>query len=628
MLFSAKIANLAGNLPITMRKISLPLAMLAVSLGLSACSSLPRQSDPAARELRPADTLLQVSQADLDALAQKETQYRPGEFNAATLEALLTAEIAGQRNQFAVALSNYLEQARTTRDLGIVVRAVRISQYLKAEAELLEMAELWAELDPTAVEPHHLASLALIRNRQYERALSHMEQLLNLEGGTNFDNLAVHAKNLAPEDRQELLRLYQSVVERHPDNVEVLFGFAILQETHQDFPTALATLDRLLQQHPEHQPAIILRGRVLKEVEGTETALAYLRTKSRQYPENRQLGTLYARLLIDNQSMTEAQAEFRKLMERFPSVPGLKLSHALVAIENKQLDLARKELRELLDEGQHTDEAHFYLARIADQQNQVEQALEHYQQVGPSPHYLTALGRSAFLLAKADRLEEAVSSFEHARGELPNQAEQIWQLEINLLMELDELDTALSSINAALADRPQDPQLLYARASVLDKQGDLVGMERDLRAILAQEPDNAVALNALGYILADKTSRHQEARELIAKALALKPDNPAIMDSMGWVEYRLGNIQESLSYLEQAYAQFPDPEVAAHYGEVLWVSGQQEEALRVWLESLSQDPDNNLVQDTMQRLGAKPQEPAQDEPSSNALSPNEPAPHE
>src|SRR5690606_6020856 len=231
------------------------------------------------------------------------------------------------------------------------------------------------------------------------------------------------------------------------------------------------------------------------------------------------------------------------------------------------------------EERQHTDEAHFYLARLADQEQEIDVALKHYDQVRSGTHFFTALGRSAYLLATTERLPEAQNLFERAQNTFPEQSPQIQQLQINLLMELEEYEAALTAVNDVLAQQPDDSQLLYIRASIFDKLNDITSMEQDLRKILDKEPDNAVALNALGYILADRTNRYQEAYALIEKALALKPDNPAIMDSMGWAEYRLGNLEKAVSWLRRAYERFPDPEIASHLGEVLWVSGQRDEAL-------------------------------------------------
>src|SRR5690606_33908785 len=358
------------------------------------------------------------------------------------LYTLLSAEIAGQRNQFDLALQNYVSEAKRSRDLGVVIRALRISQFLKAEQELLEMAELWSELDPSASKPHHLASIALIRNRDYEGAVANMEQLLNLKGSTNFDNLALHAKNLTEDDREQLLSLYADLRSRYPDNLEITFGHAILQELNEHHSEALTSIDQLLQEDPEHQPALLMRARLLHHVEGLDAALAYLKEVSRQHPDNRQLGTVYARLLIDNQQLDLAQEEFRKLMERFPDTPGLKLSYALVALENKQTDVARQHVEELLEERQHTDEAHFYLARLADQEQEIDVALKHYDQVRSGTHFFTALGRSAYLLATTERLPEAQNLFERAQNTFPEQSPQIQQLQINLLMELEEYEAA------------------------------------------------------------------------------------------------------------------------------------------------------------------------------------------
>ncbi|MCB1848460.1 MAG: tetratricopeptide repeat protein, partial [Halieaceae bacterium] len=146
----------------------------------------------------------------------------------------------------------------------------------------------------------------------------------------------------------------------------------------------------------------------------------------------------------------------------------------------------------------------------------------------------------------------------------------------------NEIAAALAVINEALQQMPDSTALRYARAMLAEELGDLALLESDLRRIIAEEPDNATAMNALGYTLANRTRRYEEAYGLISQALALQPNEPAIMDSMGWVLYRMNRNEEALDYLARAYAAFPDPEVAAHLGEVLWVSGDTGKAMQVW----------------------------------------------
>ncbi|MDX1802021.1 MAG: tetratricopeptide repeat protein, partial [Marinobacter sp.] len=192
------------------------------------------------------------------------------------------------------------------------------------------------------------------------------------------------------------------------------------------------------------------------------------------------------------------------------------------------------------------------------------------------------------------------------RGKNPSRADNFWLIEINLLVSNDRKEQALEAANTAIKAYPDNVRLLYARAMLKDSMGNTAEAEQDLRAIIEQQPDNAVALNALGYILANQDGRLTEAEDLISRALAQDKNNPAIMDSMGWVLFRQGRVDEALNYLQAAYDQFPDPEVAAHLGEALWTSGQREKARKIWRDGLDHNPDDALIRSTMERLGAAP----------------------
>ncbi len=537
--------------------------------------------------------------------APDELSPNPSQFSKNVLYDLLVAELSGQRGAFETLVNNYSAVAIQTRDVGVIKRAINAAQYAKDEEALTELTQLWSEVEPDNVDAHQLAAFQLIKKKDFENALFHMEKVLDLEGPTTFDRLALHAKNLDEEDKAELLRLYFIILERHPDNSELLYGYAVLQELNGQFEEALRSTDRLLDQEIQNPAVIALRARLLQQVEGIETALVYLKQETQKLPDEMQLGTLYARTLIEAKDFTTAELIYKDLMVRFPDAPHLQLSYGLVALENNELDLAKDQLEQLISQGQHLNEAHFYLGRIADQQDQVNDAIFHYQQVNSGGHYFNALARSAFLLIKSGRPDEAAINFSNARQNMTVQANQLWELEINLMVELEHYPRALELCGFALEEFPDDIQLRYTRAMIRDSQGMLEGMEEDLQYILSEDPDNSVALNALGYTLADKTDRHLEAYDMISRALELDPKNPAILDSMGWVLFRMGKNDLALTHLQEAYSRFPDPEVAAHLGEVLWSLGRSDDARVIWREAKENQPDHKLLNATLERLGVE-----------------------
>ena len=595
----------------TFGAVAMPLAILVIFT--SGCSWQPfREQAGMGDAQNPSQSIWMTDVSDpVDfGPAADESGLNPTQFSRENLLSLLTAELAAKRQRYDLVLDNYLRTARATRDEAVVTRAFSAAQFLKNEQAFAEMALLWADIAPDNVEVQQQAAFELIRARRLPEALTRMERVLELEGPTSFDRVAVHAKVLNEEERSQLLDLYRQILDRHPENGELRYGYAVLQELNNQPELALLTARELLEESPENPAVITLNARLLKVTKGPAAAIAFLKAREKLLLEDIQLGNFYARALIDAEDMKSAQIVYGKLADRFPDATHLRLSLALVALENKDVRTAKKTLEALLREGHHTNEAHFYLARIAEQENDIETAIAEYRQVERGGNYFNALARAAFLMTQAGRDPETSLLFEQARGLSPSQAEQIWELEINLRIELGQIDSALTLADKALGEHPGSHSLLYARAMLHERRDDLAAMESDLRAIIDEDPDNAVALNALGYTLADRTSRLDEARQLIGRAYELDPDNPAIMDSLGWVLFRSNKAAEALTYLEKAYARFPDPEVGAHLGEVLWTMGNQQEALRIFRENHARDPQHRILTKTLERLGielAKPE---------------------
>ncbi len=540
--------------------------------------------------------------------AATETKTEPqlpveyADFEPETLYLLLSAEIAAQRGRYDITLVNYLKAAKQSRDQAVIERAMRIAQSLNGDNAQKQLAELWLEIDPDNLQAHRISAIQAVKGNDLQTAIHHMERIMDQGGDADFDSLAAMAANLPPEQQQELLALYKEMSGRHPDTPELEYSIALLLKVNGQPQTALDRLEPLLEENANFQPAIILKGDLLYQTGQKSSALDYLLTNTRRFPANRQMGTLYGRMLINEGELQAAQDEFARLVKRYPETPGLRLSHALVALENGQTDLAREELAKLAEQGHHTSEANYYLGRIEDQAGNTEQAIGYYQSVEQGNYYFPALARASSLLAENGQLEDAIDRIRRLREANPRQAENFWLLEVNLLLDQEQQQEALSTATEALEEHPDNIEIRYARAMLYDGIGQTADAEADLRQIIEQEPENAVALNALGYILTTRTDRLREARGYIEKALQLDPDNPAILDSMGWVLFLEGQIEPSLDYLSRAWAAFPDPEVAAHYGEALWMNGAEEQARIIWQEGLEQDSDHEVLRETIDRL--------------------------
>lgn len=580
-----------------MHKSALLLGTCLLGLSLSGCAFL--QDNQESQSTSSPDDATASS-------AEPSADIRYADFEPEELYLLLSGEIAAQRGRFDVTLVNYMKAAQQSRDLGVIERTMRIAQSLNADNAQQKLAALWLEVAPDNMQAHRISAIQAVKKNELETALGHMEKIMDLGGDADFDSLAAMAGNLPPEQQQELLDLYQQLEQRHPDNPELQYSIALLLKVTGEPQQALAKLEPLLDSKPDFQPALILKGDLLYQTNQKQQALDHLRANTRQFPDNRQMGTLYGRMLIGEGELQTAQNEFRRLVNRFPDVPGLRLSYALVALENDQIALAEEELTRLIEQDHHSDEAHYYLGRIADEENENEQAIGYYRNVEKGNYFFPALARASELMAEQGELDEALADIREIRKNNPDQDENFRLLEINLLLDRDHDERALQAANEALESFPGNVRIRYARAMLLDSMDKPEQAEADLRTIIEEQPDNAVALNALGYILTTRTDRLDEARDYIERALAIDPENPAILDSMGWVLYLQGNTDESLSYLSRAWEAYADPEVAAHYGEALWQTGNQEQARSIWREGFEQDPDHPILTETVERLTGEP----------------------
>ena len=522
-------------------------------------------------------------------------------FSRDTLYSLLVAELAGQRNRFDIALNNYVRQANATQDAGVAERGFRIAEYLGAEQEALDTAMIWAGNAPDNLDAQRAAAVQLARAGRYEESLAFMEKVLRGQGDTHFDFLALSAAQTDPDTRAGLLNSFDQLLAKHPGNPQLTFGKAVLLQQDERPEEALA----LLEEQPASQqqiPSTLLQARLLQILERGDEALPVLEKSLRRHPEDKRLRLTYARLLVEQDRLEEAMGEFATLVQQYPGDDDLRFSMALVCLEAQAWREAVVYLQELIDRGSHVDAAHFNLGRAWRELGEQQLALSSFANVGPGNEYLPAQLMQAELLFSQGRHQEASQLLGHAREQQPDYAIQLYLIEIEALSGQQETEQAWQLIKQALDQFPEDLSLLYTRAMVAEKRGDLKQLEQDLRFIIEREPDNAMALNALGYTLADRTDRHREALELIEQAYQLNPDDPAILDSLGWVNFRLGNLDQAEAQLRQAHERFPDHEVAAHLGEVLWVAGKRREARSIWAEALKQQPDSPILRETMKRL--------------------------
>ena len=516
---------------------------------------------------------------------------------------LLVAEFALRRRAYDVALENYLVQSRILNDAGVSAHTTRLTQFMRREQAALEASQQWVALDPDNIEGQNTLATLLVRQGRSLEALPHMAAVQRLGGEARFPALLNGFERLDKQQRAELVQGINALAQEWPQNTQLMLTQALLLAEFEQFPQALEKLDTLFAIEPYQHQAILLETKVLI-TQGAKRPFARLEKAIADNPEDQQLRLQYARLLTAT-DMPGARAQFEILSAQSPRDGDLLLSLALINREIGDDPEAKAYLNQLLALEQRVDEAHFYLGRIAEDEDDKQTAISHYMQVEAETEFLSANSRIGRILIDSGEAAQAHDLLQQQRQAYPERAEQLFSLEADLLTQAGDEKAALEVLNAGVAQFPDSTNLLYARSMAAEQLNDLAMMERDLRLIISNHPENTTALNALGYTLANRTDRYSEAYELITRALALQPDEPAILDSMGWVLYRKGNYQEALDYLTRAYADFPDAEVAAHLGEVLWVSGDTEAATLVWRGALMRDPQHRVLRETLQRLGVE-----------------------
>lgn len=522
-------------------------------------------------------------------------------FTTQTLEALLTAELAAQRQRPDITLSNYVEQARETRDVGIVARATTIAQVLN-QPQRLEMAQLWTEVAPDSADAWYLVTLNSLRQLRFDIAITALDRLLVLQPEADLEQLFLTAIPVSQTARNELFSKLGELARTHPGNPHLLFGQALLKAQSGKPAEAMDIARRARRLRPQSTQITLLEAKMLTELDRNREAANLLQEALKPQPESHNLRLNYARALIRTGDMNGAEREFQTLVNKLPQDDSLRLSLALIAFDNHHDETAVRELDTLRNSEGHGGEAHYYLGMLALRQGKKSAALAAFEDVPPGPQYLPALAEISRLLVAGGQVDEARNRLAQARIQTPELRTPLYQLEAELLNEAGHPQAAWELLDAALKEHPEDPQLLLSRALAAEQLNRLDDFEADMREVLRYEPENSSALNGLGYTLINRTQRLDEGEGYILRAHALKPDDPAIIDSLGWLKFKRGDSKGALTELRRAYALYPDDEIAAHLGEVLWVSGQHDEARHVWSEALRQHPKSTHIPDTRQRL--------------------------
>lgn len=516
---------------------------------------------------------------------------------------VLLAEIGLQRGDIALAVQAYVDLVQRTRDPRVIERAVEVAALARRFDLATELARLWLEVEPGSLKAQKVLVSVLIMSNQLDELPPHLIALLKADTSSLPENLVGLTRMLAGVgDRQAVLRVVEQTCQPFFGIAEAHYALAVAAGSAGQTERANAELDKAIELRPDWEPAVFLRGQImLRESRGK--AIVFLEDFLKRQPEAREVRLLLARALIGEQRYADARRHFDQLLQAYPDNPEVVFAVALLALQFNDRALAETQLKRFVTfQGPDHSTANFYLGQIAEEDARRDEAIARYAQVQSGEQYLPAKLRQARLLSELGRLEEARALLASIKTKTPEERIQLIIGEAALLREAGKVQEALDFLERQLAENSTQPDLMYETALLAERLGRVDVMESRLRHLIEQQPDNPQAYNALGYALADRNQRLPEARQLVEKALSLAPDDGAILDSMGWVLFRQGDLPGALGYLQRSYDQREDPEIAAHLGEVLWTLGRKDEAKQFLLDAQKKFPVNDTLNGTIRRL--------------------------
>lgn len=585
--------------------------LIALTLSLPACAQQnrfrivpPGQPDLTSPGPRFPDALLlaqvdgsdeiDVRPAPVDKVG-KSAERLPG--NVLTRDLLykfLLAEVAGQRGNVRLAARAYLELAQTTRDPRVAKRATEIAMFGRFSDIAAEAASVWLDIDPDSQQAKQTLIATLLGNNKLSDAKPLLQRLLAADKtrtGSLF--LQLHPLLSRYPDRPAAFALVQELAAQYPKLAEAHLAVAQSAYGIDNFEVADAETTEALRLRPDLELAALLKAQLIQRDSAAQAA-DYLRDFVAAYPNARDARLFYARLLAASKRPEDARHQFQLLESDVPNNADVAVMIGLLSLQLQDWDLAETKLKRAIDLNyRDPDTLRFYLGQVAEERHRDDEALAYYGQVRSGEQAVPAAARYAFILARQGKLDDARAYLQNVDAQTDQQRTLLVQAESQVLREARRYQEAFDLLNGALEAQPDNTDLMYDVAMAAEKLDRLDVLEAQLKRLIELRPDHAQAYNALGYTLADRNLRLAEARGYIEKALTLSPDDAFILDSMGWVCYRQGDLEKGLEYLNKAFAQRQDPEIAAHLGEVLWMQGRKEEAEKIWRDSLAANPDND-----------------------------------
>ncbi|KAA6183232.1 tetratricopeptide repeat protein [Thiohalocapsa marina] len=518
----------------------------------------------------------------------------PDELNAELVYDVLVGEVALQRGAHHAAFRHYLSAATQARDPGLAELAAAAALGADDADAALQATRLWIELEPLATKARQIRAYAQLDRGDRSGALDELRRLLDLLPDPAHRYMQVAQLLTRVAEPAERLSMMRELLAGRDDDADAQQALAMLAAAADQPDAARAYAERAALLRPDWNDPRMFQVRLLATEQRRDDALALLQQYLAADPDDQELRLMLAQFHVDAERYAEALTEFSRVLEADPAQPDVLLAAAVLAAELDALAQARDYLNRLHAFAGRADDAAYLLGQVEEQAENPQQAMDWYRQVR-GENLSSAQIRLAGLHAQQGEVKRAREILQRLRDQSPADAITLYLIEGDLLSEHGLDEQAIAVYGDALKAHPENADLLYGRAMLAVGMDRVDLLERDLRRILVADPDHVDALNALGYTLADRTDRLDEALSLVERALQLSPDEPAILDSMGWVRYRMGDATGAEPYLRKALDSVFDAEIAAHLGEVLWTLDRRDEARAIWERALSEYPTHEYL---------------------------------
>ncbi len=562
---------------------------------LSSCADSP------AKPSQPEGVVAPIKKAEIKSKSQQKEEKTS--IDPDVLFMLLTAELAGQRGQYSIALEGYMEAAKRVHDPRFAERATMIAIYMKDSHKTNEALALWLRQDPNNQAARKIAALTALRDGKKKVAVEHLSVLLKVDPA-GFDNTLLELSSVLQSDGKisALNDALDTLSTQQPGQAEIYYMQSLLAIQKKDKNLAETKVQQALKVRPEWDKALILQAQIAVFSGDLNKAKALLKEASLKYPDNSKINKMYAQVLIKSENYEEAIEVYQNISSADPKDIESQFALGLIYMQLEQDERAEGIFKKLLEQPEWQYQASFYLGKIEEKRDHTKNALVWFDKVMEGPFVFDASISAISLLAKDKQFNEANSRLSILQNKFPKQKLRLLLVQAELYSQQKQYEKAFNLLTDALVDFPEQKELLYTRALMAERVNKPEIAKADLKKILAMEPDNVEALNALGYTLLNNPDGYAEAEKYLQRALRLEPEAAVIIDSYGWLQFKLGNKVKALEYLQKAYEKQPENEIAAHLAEVLWALDKKDEAKKIFNKAIKDAPDDEYLLDFQRRI--------------------------